>query len=982
MNKPAFCLIGALAAGGLLGWGLPCQAAESTPPPNERLLQQELKQQQIRTTTQRVGDQLASIINEFDRNGIGGEDVKVLRAIRGVLGKLTDKDMDKVVQLLQQTRQSEGSASTKNATDAYAGQKMIITQLNQLVLEYQRQQALYELSLRFKEFANRESTFMWQAVQLAKKTEGRQANSFSEEQQNTLRMLQIDQEPIKDELLPVIGKLEKLAKEINDGPTMERPKAALQQIKQGGLVPSLDSAVEDLRTAKLLSATGNQKKARDQFREIARLLLLSQGELEALRQAIHELDQTIDQQKELAKDTRKMEKEETKVEPRQAQLVDSTDLIRRDVDSIAPVAVEQLKAAMDRMQEARAVLNTEKDPKRQREKAPPRQDEAVTSLEQARRSLQEQLAKAEEQKAKPENTLAGLKESQEQLRELIQKQEALKADTAAAEQKDLLSKAPSQGELRDKAQELQQHSASTSPLAAQSIGEAASQMQKAQDSLANSQNNAPAQQAAIDSLQKADQQMSQDIARLEQAKQELAALEELLKKVVALIEGQQKVEASTAKEAVKPSPPPLPEIAGQQEKLGKDASQLQEEAETPVPAAAGHLGEARGQMDAAKGELDKPAPKDAQPRQTEALAALYAARRDIEAKMDELKNLLGLPMSDPSQALADAASMIEQAQKDVSQAMSRMQQSPPGLMEALQQQQKQIADALGKAGQDAPPIAPVKMAEEAAKKAAQQLANSNLPSAVRSMQAAQQAMQEAMKSAPSPAAAPGDSSTPLPPIAEQQAQVRKTAEALLAGQQTAPASALKQAADLMDHANSLVGPLAAGEHGGLPPSAQAALQSAQGSLTDGSAQAGSGQSAPAQASAGSAAQALAKAQAALALAQAGLGSDAAMAAQGQGQGKGQGQGQGEGQAKGQGQGRGEGEGPGTPGAKGNGQKGNWAGAGGADGPRQNTTGSGRFTSLPKRDRAAIQQSQAEKYPQEYGPLVEQYLKNLSDQSSK
>ena len=338
---------------------------------------------------------MGAIIAEFDRNGIGGEDVKVLRAIRSVLGKLTEKDMEKVLQLLQQSRESkEAGASTKSATEAYAGQKTIITQLNQLVLEYQRQQALYELSLRFKEFANRESGFMWQAVQLAKKTEGRQQNSFSEEQQNTLRLLQIDQEPIKDELAPVIGKLEKLAKEINDGPTAERPKAALRQIKEGGLAPSLDAALEDLKAAKLLSATGNQKKARDQFRDIARLLLLSQGEQEALRQAIHELDQTIQQQKELAKETKKIEKDDAKIEPRQAELVDNTDLIRRDVESLAPVAVEDLKAAMDKMQEARAVLNSEKDAKQQRDKAPPRQAEAVSSLEQARRSLQEQLARA------------------------------------------------------------------------------------------------------------------------------------------------------------------------------------------------------------------------------------------------------------------------------------------------------------------------------------------------------------------------------------------------------------------------------------------------------------------------------------------------------------------------------------------------------------------------------------------------------------
>src|SRR5437762_808780 len=73
------------------------ETASSPSTANDRILQQELKQQQIRTTTQRVADQLSAIIEEFDRNGIAGEDVKVLNAIRGVLGKLTAKDMDKVI---------------------------------------------------------------------------------------------------------------------------------------------------------------------------------------------------------------------------------------------------------------------------------------------------------------------------------------------------------------------------------------------------------------------------------------------------------------------------------------------------------------------------------------------------------------------------------------------------------------------------------------------------------------------------------------------------------------------------------------------------------------------------------------------------------------------------------------------------------------------------------------------------------------------
>src|SRR3954470_18970537 len=138
MTIPAclrFCSLGALA------FALPLfsqlhAAGGNTPPAPEGILQQELKQQQLRSTTQRVGDQLASIIGEFERNGISGEDVKVLRAIRGVLGKLTEKDMDKVLKFLQESRTTvDPVSSNRKAADAYAEQKTIITQLKQLVLE-------------------------------------------------------------------------------------------------------------------------------------------------------------------------------------------------------------------------------------------------------------------------------------------------------------------------------------------------------------------------------------------------------------------------------------------------------------------------------------------------------------------------------------------------------------------------------------------------------------------------------------------------------------------------------------------------------------------------------------------------------------------------------------------------------------------------------------------------------------------------------
>ena len=158
---------------------------------------------------------------------------------------------------------------------------------------------------------------------------------------------------------------------------------------------------------------------------------------------------------------------------------------------------------------------------------------------------------------------------------------------------------------------------------------------------------------------------------------------------------------------------------------------------------------------------------------------------------------------------------------------------------------------------------------------------------------------------------------------------------------------------------------------------------------------------PAQANAEAAQQALAQAAAALALAEAGVGTDAAQGdpagqppgekgqgqgekGQGQGQQPGQGQAQGQSQAQGKGQAKGPGQGqPKEPGAegKGKGEVGNWQGAGGADGPLGDVKGRSNFIGLPKRDRNAIIQSQTEKYPEEFGSLVEQYLKNLSDQAT-
>src|ERR1044072_6444932 len=148
-------------------------------------------------------------------------------------------------------------------------------------------------------------------VWLARTTEQKGgASGFSEDEKRYLQQQGIDEAALRDETALVIKKIEALSEETDGTATGERPKAALDQVKSGGLMAALDSAIEDLKNSKLLSATGNEKKARDQMRDVARTLLMSKDLVDLLRAAIQETENTIIQQKQVIEFTRKMERKE------------------------------------------------------------------------------------------------------------------------------------------------------------------------------------------------------------------------------------------------------------------------------------------------------------------------------------------------------------------------------------------------------------------------------------------------------------------------------------------------------------------------------------------------------------------------------------------------------------------------------------------------------------------------------------------------
>ena len=64
------------------------------------------------------------------------------------------------------------TAAAQDLTRAYGGQQGIIYQFRQLLIEYQRQQELYQLAARFADLADRQHVNLKSAVNLVKSTGG------------------------------------------------------------------------------------------------------------------------------------------------------------------------------------------------------------------------------------------------------------------------------------------------------------------------------------------------------------------------------------------------------------------------------------------------------------------------------------------------------------------------------------------------------------------------------------------------------------------------------------------------------------------------------------------------------------------------------------------------------------------------------------------------------------------------------------------
>jgi hypothetical protein len=985
----------------------------------------------IRTQTQRIGEELGAIIGEFENNGLGeGEDVKVLRAIKNVLGKLSDKEMARVIDLLGSARGGDDPTKAKaKVAEAFGGQKTIVVELRQLLLEYQRQQELYELSLRFAQLAARQNGNLKEAKRLVRLSMGKNLDRFDEAQKISLSVQKDEQTAIRDEAMGVINKLGALAKD-TDSSIADRLNESLKSAQKNRIEESLRNAVDELKGGMLFRATKSEQESRNQLRELSRLVAPPKDAQEILRQAAAELERIIVDQKQTIAFTQTLRGETVRAssepffdaEDKQGDVVDRTDGVQKDIEHLVPLASEQCKKAEDRMQEARSQIL-----EKRRDDTLKSQEQAVIHLEAARKLVLEELNKEEKKDQAPLDKLALARELKEKVSELKKEQEEIKKQTEAVKDQPkakenkpaekLAQISPEQARLQAQARELQPQAATESIPAADAIAEAAREMGKAQQAIdkaaqdAKPQKDAPKldqatapQQAAIDSLAKAEKLLDKQIAQLEQAKADLDKLEQTREKIAELIKNENKIEIATAKaEAMQPKPADAakpdsakPDAAKPDGAKPDGAKPDGAKPDGAKPDAANPDG---AKPDGAKPDGAKPdgaKPDGAKPDGAKPADAPKAARQaaaDAKALAgDQNKNAdaTAQAAAELPAAAAEAAQPLNAAKGDMQQAAGDLQKGDPAAArpdekqavanlekakDAIDKKINDLQNQLGQPPADAQAAANAGLAQAIAK------AQGDVAQAMQPQQGAQSNPQGQAAAQPAQGEKPqGQGEKPQGQGQPAQAQ----------GEKPQGQGNPEQAKALQNTAQELSN---AAAEASAPAAVDAAIAQATEALAQAAGAAEAGDKPATQSNAASAQAALAQAAAALAMAQQGASSNAQANAQGKGQGQGQEQGQGEGQEQGQGEGPGQGQGQEGQGkgpsqstvegqGQGTGQRQSGHASAADNGERGNNRGKGQFINLPKRDRNAIMQSRKESAPSEYAPAIEQYLRNLADSEEK
>jgi len=924
-----------LAAAALMALLVPLRA--TAVPDSGDLRQSAERQEQIRGDARQLVARLDEVIAEYGRNGLAkGEDFEVLKNVRAMLGSLTDEEMGKVVALLKDAGAKPESAPGQIAK-AYAGQKDISLRLKQILAAHEQQQDIDALAAAVSQLADRQSANLGTAIdvkQLAaqdKSANGQTAVTASEQAQ------QAEQVAIAGEVKLVADKLAKIATDAGDS----KYKDAAGQLAD--VAPRATDAAGALGAGRIDDAVAAETAAREKLKQLAVALAPASQQDNFANNAAGQLAGIAQDQK---------------------ALLDKTAQLNSALKATAANATQEAadKAMYQQIAKPTAKLAMQL---------------AASGITPA--SPVDQIRNAPDIKKFLDSRAAGLKK---QAADIGQQLAALAGDQAA---------------LATKAQIVREDLDKTVKEAAEPMANALTQMNTAQGALAQADGEQAAQSQAdaISQLQEAEK-LAEKLAaqdggatgdQAQPAGTRMDQLRQLQKQVGDL----------TAKEtgsirqgdAQKTGPTATAAVAVQENMAGK-AQDMRQAAAAADSTAAQPLQQAAGAMNNAAQTMQRGGMPDiAQAAQQTAVQALGNAaqqiNQDIAATMLEQRQLAameaemqGIEKLIHEQQQVDLGTQkavdLQRAGKEKQLAYQQVvvRRDTEGLIQAVNVATPIVAQPLGQAAADMGEAVEQLNTEGAL--AAQAPEKAALAALFQAQDALAEKIQQTAQELAEPQAPPQAVANAEAQLAIAQNEVAAAQDAMDPGQNGAVNTA--KAVGELNQATQRTAQAAA-QPQALPPDARDAIRQAEQATGEAAAAASAGQPQLARKEAGQAQQAISAAQAALGQMQAGVSGLTQPSAQESQMAQQHSQGQGQSQSQSQQQGTEPSQRRSGMGAK----EQAWTDpAGAVKRALAGAQGAGRYLGLPERDRGALQQSQSEKYPQEYGAMIEEYMRSLASDS--
>ena len=977
----------------IVAFALFCGAETAMP---EDLAQQtrksEARQQKIQTDSDKLSRLWNTMLAEFERNGLSGSEADAMKKLRGEVSRLSADEMRAVIELLQQSR---GATNTSTARERIAGaaehQKQIVTGLKRLLGEFDRARVARETVKNLNELSRRASANLVKTLDLQKAD---QNSLLAPVLKASLEERQKEQTAIEEAFKAILPEIENLSSAAKTG---EPWKEVLPKAREAA--PLLSTATEALNTKELPQAVEAQRAARDAIRRLARLVT-PENAVKVLREAEQDLNQLADDQKTLIHDTEQVPKESNydewlkkaaqepngplsrlnskargkqggrakddpgiknlfdsvqrkraadaaALEKREHALAETGREIRASLENSAKATADTLKQADAPLAAAQGHLNSPTTSGTPNVPAALLQENAALGqIQAAQTALQKELAQAEQaasSSAQPQSarqneagnvqpSTATLDDLQQQVRDLMgnEEQAARDARKQADERKKTgeesdpnetnrrteqnVAAARAQQAMKQRTDQLQQRTANVSPPAAEALGKASDEMQKAQATLADPLERGKAATEAANHLKKASNELAREQAKQHKEESIVANAGKVAESLAAIIQAEQKLELDTV--AAMGSNPPADaaqDIATKQDAIAKEAGTLKK-SNTVTPEASNPLFAAVREMTTARDRALRSNLAGADESQRRALEQLYKAR-DVQAtRIAAAEQQLGQTPQAQQPDSAAAQYSLDRAQAEVKQASETMAQA-----QAAKESQE---------GQQAQPDQEGQKAQKGHKgKKGRQAQQEQQGAFSPAMQAATQKLNSAALDVAQSQAAAQSEREPLQE-AYRKAIENVTDAAAEAAQNGDPATAQQSAQKALD-AIVQASALLAQQQAGITPSEPAAGEPSPGEAGE-----------PSQSS----------------------------------------------QSKDQKSSSKQSDKPSSDKP----QKATPPNGGGGSptdshndpaperGSRDARKSKAQFIGLPARDRAAIEQSESEKYPEEYGSMVEQYMRNLSD----